>query len=115
MTAPVRGSNLTVVNVALGARAYDIVIGRGVLFLRPCERPDFVELQSLVGKLTQRAVPILGAGCPDIDQELGNGVARNIGQPACRPEAVAFDQKAEDLNPFGQCNLFMACINGEPC
>jgi 3-dehydroquinate synthase len=31
MTAPMRGGNPTVVNVALGERAYDIVIGRGVL------------------------------------------------------------------------------------
>ncbi len=31
MTAPIRAGEPTVVNVALGARAYDIVIGRGLL------------------------------------------------------------------------------------
>src|SRR5438093_2004691 len=77
MTAPLRAGEPTVVNVALGARSYDIVIGRGLLnslgqriaALRPGARVAIVSDETVARHClaaTQAALDGIGAAAPVI-------------------------------------------------
>ena len=81
MTAPLRAGEPIIVNVALGARSYDIVIGRGIIAslgqriaaLRPGARVAIVSDETVarhwldaaqsaraVAKMTARVAPVAG-------------------------------------------------------
>jgi hypothetical protein len=72
-----------------------------VLLLRVAEGPNLVGLDALAREVDQHAVLVLGARSPEIHQEFGHRVDRNVGHLGRRPEAVPLDQHPEDLGTLG--------------
>ena len=56
----------------------------------------------LHGHAANMFVMVCGASLASVDQQLVDGVDRNIGEPTSRAKAVAFNQRMEDLGALGE-------------
>ena len=55
----------------------------------------------LQGRFAERLVLVLGAGRPEVHQELEDGVLGDAGHAARGADAVALDQGGDDLDSLG--------------
>ena len=79
--------------IAVGA----LVLFRDVFLLRVTERPDLITFDRLGGEVGEFNVLVFGAGFPEIDQELGDGVLGCAGNAGDSAHAHAFDEAGDDL------------------
>ena len=65
------------------------------------EAPNLVELDALARQIAEGLVLIGQTGFASIDQQLVDGVYRDIGKPTSRAKAVPLNKRVEDLGAFG--------------
>ena len=76
---------------------------RNVLILGTNERPNFITLNALTGKIHQRTVEVFRAGRAEFDQQLRNSILRCSSHPHDGANRATLNQRRYDL-----CALFNA-------
>src|SRR6266849_1702420 len=76
------------------ARAFSLLLGRAILFLRINKIPDFITLDSLTRKVAKRFVLIIRTGAPKIAQQFHDGRTMDASYSLNRAEGIAFDQSS---------------------